>query len=1107
MSLLKEAWSLERADVAGCPAVMTWGGTRLIVVGTSSGDVVALDAQAERRWCTHIGGRISTWPVFDTVQGPGPSLLVGSEEGTVACISPRGQMRWRVELEAAMTPFNSIAALRGDTNARIVATDRDGRATGIDDGGNVVWQFHTYQRGLGPAAVGDLDGDGRDEIIFSAGDAHVYCLGSDGSFRWAVRCKRSAQYSAPVLADLGRGPCVLAGAADDIVRCISPDGRVLWAQRGVGAGSVEVGLSLGDINGDGSAELVYTHAGRAIQAVDGRGRLLWHAAYGGGDQPFGPSIADIDGDGMPELLLTQRRGPIFRMLNHAGQLLEEYDIPGGMVGAPIVADADSDGRLEILVVAHETGKLTCYRAQADRGGKVWWPSSRGDFDGRANRLLRVPRVVTRYRPARRGLMPRRSEPSRLHLGFNSFRYARPRRWKLGRRLPVEVVLCGPDGIAHRTILHTAADCGGFEILDAGNYRLQASMWDHRSRRVARTSETLRVGLFKDELAEAARLLNKLDGLDARMQGCRPLAPSRRLAWSDLEARISTYPDLPKKDRRTMVCEVHRSLGCLRRAVHCRVLAQKVMRSSPSAAAFLAHAPEHPWARFDPEADFPAKGLIRRLSLHTDRGGHDAAVIQLANLLDQPIDVRVWLDPLTGSDGRTFATRDRLVLRQVTWVPTASGGMAPDALPELADAGLIAIPPSSSARLWIDIDAGDLEPGMYATFLHARALVPADATLEVPVEWVIAPVALPSPMPLRFCNWGYVNCSPLRGIADEAVRDMQSHHTNVFVLTGNWLPTVTYDAQGRLTGEPDWQDHDWILQRLRPQDMVLLLGSPVVPEEGAPGQGSLQWERAFATFLPKWVRHLASRGLGYDRWAFYPVDEPGLLGGKLIDELERYARYYKNLDPNVQVYTDPFKGMTVADMRRVQGLVDIFQPNFGTVVCEPSRERVNFLKSTGKPVWTYEALGGVKDMANVTYYWQVIWTAWDLGLTGVGFWSYCTRSYDLWQGPNPGGGEYEMVYQAATRPVPSVRWQGIRIGIEDYARLWQLNKLAADARRAGFGDWADAADRLLKRAAAKARSSSWNPAVIARLRRKVIEMEVSFPGGQRGKASQMPDAAK
>jgi len=1091
MKLLNQAWSLDPAQVAGCPAVMSWGNVRLIITGTSSGEVVALDASGRQRWRTVIDGRISTWPVVDELRGLGPSILVASEEGAIACVSPRGKVRWRAELEAPLTSFNSIGVLRGTEDVSVVATDRLGRATGLSDSGEIVWQFHTYRYGLGPAAIGDLDGDGRDEIVFSAGDAHIYCLGSDGSLRWTAQCDRSAQYSGPVLADLGRGPCVMAGAEDDLVRCLSPEGKLLWTQRGVGAGSVEISLSIADINGDGARELVYTHAGRAIEALDGNGRLLWHAAYGGGDQPFGPSIADINGDGAPELLLTQRRGPTLRVLDHNGQLLEEHDIPGGMVGAPVIADVDGDGRLEVLVVPHQTGRLICYRTQGpSQPGAVWWPTSRGDFDGRANRLLNVPRATVQHRPTRKLALPRLTPP-RLHLGTNHVRYAAPATRRTEEANPVEVLLRGPDGIAHLAVLHAESDSAPLEILDTGTYHLQASVRDPRTGEVARKSEILRGGLFEDELAEGMRLLSKLESLDGKVKGLDALGPSRRLAWSDLEARVAAYGSLPRDGRRAMVAEVARTLAGLARAVACRELAQEAIKRNPGAMAFLAFAPEHPWAPFDPQADFP-QGVHRRLSIHTDGGGHDAAIVQLANLRDQLLDVRAWVDPLTREDGRAFAAREHLLLRQVTWVPTASGRMGPDALPELGDAGTLALGPSSSARLWIDVDTGELAPGTYTTTLHLRALVPADATWDIPVEWTVAPVALPSVMPVKFCNWGYVNSSPLREIAEEAVRDMQSHHTSVFVLTGDWLPKATYDAQGRLSGDVDWQNHDWILDRLRPQDSVLLTGTPVLPEEGAPGQGSPEWEKAFATFLPRWVEHLASKGLGYDRWAFYPVDEPGLLGGKLIDELERQARYYKQIDPNAQVYTDPFKGMTVADMKRVLDLVDIWQPNFGTVVSEPSRERVNFLKSTGKPVWTYEAAGGVKDMAGVAYYWQVIWTAWELGLTGVGFWSYCTRPYDLWQGPNPNGADWEMVYQGATRPVPSIRWQGIRIGIEDYARLWRLKQRAADARHAGFSEWAERADRLLRDVAAEARSSWWNPALVAKLRRKVIELTCSSP---------------
>ena len=1066
-------------------------GSSLIIVGTSDGDVVAFDGCGEERWRRRLGSSVSSWPVFDDIPGIGPSILVASEEGIAACLSPDGKIRWKADLEGSLTSFNSMGVVRGANRVAVVATDRKGRVTGISAKGQVVWRFHTHHEGVGPAAIGDLDSDGRDEILFCAGDGHLYCLEADGFPRWSVRFLDSAEYSAPVLADLGAGRCVVAGAADDLLRCVSPDGRVVWTQRGVGAGSIEIDLSLADIDGDGIDEVVYCHAGRAIQAVDGKGDLLWQSFHGGGDQPFGPSIGDIDGDGNPEILLTQRDGPKLRILDQDGALIEEYEVPGGMVGSPVIADVDDDGKLEVMVVEHRTGKLACYETQAPASPEaVPWPTSRGGFDGRASHL-RTPANPVPHPMAESGdalIQPR--WPAGLRLGTNDIEFTSQKRFD-GENYPVHVLVRGPDGIDHHAVLHTRSEATRLEFFVPGEYQLKASLVEGSTGKVLGEYEgTFEIRVFEDELEEAQKSLTNLEQLEAETKGIGRLTHSLRIAWRDLEERIESYESLPKNERRKMIAEVRRTLGVLRRHVVCNRLRATVLQHTDRPVEFIPWLTSHPWAEFKPEEDAPLE-LLEELVIHTDGDGHDAMVVQLANLRIDSLDVRAWVDPLVGEDGENYEAGDHLTLRQVTWVPTSTGAMGADALPEIGNAGLLHLPPSSGSRLWIDIDTGDLPPGTYTSTLHLRALIPTEATWDIPVRWTVAPVALPDVMPVRFCNWGYVLRSPLKHAPGEAIRDMQDHHTNVFVLSGELLPKITYDSSGHLVGEIDWQKHNWILDNLRAQDMFLVAGSPVVPAEGAPGHGSAEWERAFEAFLPQWIEYLEDRGVGYDRWAFYPVDEPGLLGGALIDRLDRYARFYKSIDPKIRIYTDPFKGMTVADLKRVLDLVDIFQPNFGAIVNEPSRERIDFLRKTGKTLWTYEAHGMVKDMVGIKYYWQQIWTAWELGLTGVGFWSYCTRPYDLWQGPNPNNNDWEMVYQGRERPVPSVRWQAIRIGIEDYARMWRLRETIETARKAGFKDEANRSAGRLGKITGEARESSWDPALVANLRRELIETTMSL----------------
>ena len=660
-----------------------------------------------------------------------------------------------------------------------------------------------------------------------------------------------------------------------------------------------------------------------------------------------------------------------------------------------------------------------------------------------------------------------------------------------------VALTDPQGVVHRSVLSAENEYAEFELLSPGECLLEAHLIDRSTRSViGKGAWQCLVRSLSEDMDRVMGLLYNLEPIE-----CPDAELSResRFRASEILKRIPLYPSMRNEDRRAMIRRVRELEARILRHTACMHIQERVRKKLGKRIRFFPWAPRHPWTEFRPGLEQPP-GPVERIGVLLDQGGHEARVLQLENLRAEEVLMRVWLEPPTSGSPEVPDASDLIQLREVAFVPTASGKMSGDALPELGNAGILHVPSSSSARLWIDIEGGDRPPGRYCSILKLRALVPQDEVWEIPIAITIAPTRLPKPMPIRFCNWGYVLSSPLRGIADEAVRDMRNHHTNVFVLGGGTSPRATYDFESRLV-EVDWQRLDWLLDLLSEEDIILVPGNPLRPVDGAPGEFSRQWRRAFKEFLDVLRAHLSERGFGYKNWAFYPVDEPGLLGGLLTDRLERYARFYKELDPQVQVYTDPFKGMTVEDMRRVLDLVDILQPNFGAVVCEPSGERIRYLKSTGKTLWTYEAAGHVKDMVGVTYYWRQIWTAWELGLSGVGFWSYCTRPYDLWQGPNPNGNEWELVYQGAEKPVPSTRWQAVRIALEDYARLWRLRRMAHQLRGSGKRKEAERIEALVRSVVERARSSMWDPEVVSSLRRELIEASVDVEkqiGGTREK---------
>jgi len=1094
MAHLELNWTTESANIAGCPAVIVTDGVPSIVAGTDDGDVIALDGAGKEVWRTSLGATVSMWPVVDTVPGYGPSILAGTQDGVLACLSPDGDVQWKSSLEGSFMDFTSVSVLRGGGGADIVATNRNATVSGLSADGECVWRFVTHTEpiwrasGTGPAAVGDIDGDGVDEIFFTAAEGYLYCLNADGAFRWSVYIGHNSQYSGPVLADLGSGPRVCIGGTLDSVRCIDAVGDVTWSQRGAGAGFIEVGLSVGDISGDGRDDIAFVHQGRALQAVDGEGDMLWSTfEYVGGDQPFGPSIADIDGDGKMELLLSQRSGVKTRIVRSDGSLMEEQEIPGGMSGGPVVADVDGDGLLEVLMLSISDGELRCFNTSAPaRPEAAPWPTSRGPFDGRASRLTGGYSATEPVLPMAGDEALTRTSPNEIGLGINEIGYE-----SAVADAICEICLTDSAGVTTRIVAGEEKRAEPrIEILEPGQYLVEASLIDPNTNRVLGiTEERVDVSLFASERAEAGTLLDELKSIaDADGELSRELQRTHRLAtmrWWDVNDRIAAYGSLSNDDKRTFIAEVAAATAAFRREIAIQRGRLVAAKDAEKPVDFLPWQTEHPWCAFDPDADVPTGDPTTEIEIRTDGRGHEAVAIQIANALTRPLEMRASMDQLADENGSTIPATDHFELRRALWIVTPLGGDNADALPELGNAGILPIGASSSARLWIDVLTRDLPPGTYTTTLHLRALSKSDATWDIAVRWTVEPIALPEAMPLYFCNWANGYTSHFAHVPEAALEDMQDHYTSIF--SGAHGPRATYDADGNITDVTGWEAHNAFLDQMRPQNILLLGAYPLVAAEGAPGPFSDAWKRAFATFLPRWVEHLAKKGFGYDRWAFYPVDEPGLMGGILIERLEEYARFVKGLDPKAQIYTDPYRGMTVADHKQVLDVLDIVQPTQYFVVLAEETDRIDFLKSTDQTHWIYEARAGVKDDVEPRYYWEQIWAAWELGFTGVGYWTYCTTGFDLWES----GADYTMVYQGAKTPVPSVRWQAIRIGIEDYARMARLRDAIDTAREAGRGEEADRAMARLNELVSEARAALWNPGVVARIRNEVMDMTLAF----------------
>lgn len=187
-------------------------------------------------------------------------------------------------------------------------------------------------------------------------------------------------------------------------------------------------------------------------------------------------------------------------------------------------------------------------------------------------------------------------------------------------------------------------------------------------------------------------------------------------------------------------------------------------------------------------------------------------------------------------------------------------------------------------------------------------------------------------------------------------------------------------------------------------------------------------------------------------------EPGLQAG-LVDRFLFFARLAREADPDIRIYANPVARITTEEIESMVPFVDIWAPHRVGFLLETGLDRLALMHATGATMWTYECEGDAKRQSPLGYYRGLAWLSWHRGLTGWGFWTYCTSQHDPWFVPQ-GSLDYLLAYPGRG-PVSSKRWEAVRDGIEDYGMLWRLMQAADSAgARAVHGEAVQAAEDFL-----------------------------------------------
>ena len=492
-----------------------------------------------------------------------------------------------------------------------------------------------------------------------------------------------------------------------------------------------------------------------------------------------------------------------------------------------------------------------------------------------------------------------------------------------------------------------------------------------------------------------------------------------------------------------------------------------------------------------------------LRLYACRGEYEPAQVVVVAFGDSLRSVRAEVSDLVGPGA---IGGEDVELRLVGYVrvrkPSVGSYEEPGSFPDpLLPFEPFDLPEGEVRSLWLTVHVPeDAKPGVYRGML--RVLPEEGEPAELPVVLRVWDFSLPRRPHLR--NWFQIMRYWVRDRygkerEEEILREFRTellrHHMSDLDVAS---PVVRVEGD---SVSIDWRPFDRDIEFYLKHGLT---GFNVwwarVPGGwgGRVGKFSGEAQRRISEeILRETVEHLKEKGwlgLAY----IFPIDEPTVLNFPQVRECLGFVR---EVAPGLKTLLTLGYGATEwrpgeegrPAYEDLVGYVDIWVPHIDCYCPEFFEER----KAEGEEVWLYVCIGAQHPYPNIwaidypgVEHRLVFWMLWRYGIEGFLYWAVNCWKADVWEDPMsyPGGnGDGSLFYPGPEGPVPSVRSELIRDGIEDYEYFYLLRD--AISRKGVDPELKAEGERLLdlKEVCPSFTEYTHDPEVLEARRRKVGEL--------------------
>ncbi len=1033
-------WQLKtpNGNVDASPGVadLDRDGINDLVLCTTAGQVMAVNSVGHKMWAYETNVQISNPSTVADLNGDKkPEILIVTNPGKVVCLDGKnGTLKWDFDLPAIInwgTTSLAVGNLLNDNKLEIIAADSKGHLTCLDSFGKQLWQIKIDGNFNTCPAIADLNKDGENEILAGSSTFPLICFSNKGKELWHIKGKSSG--TSPLVYDLDNDNKteIITSCAEDLT-VLNNKGEIIWQY--AMEHPIHDGVSVGDIDLDGIKEIIAIDFMGNIACINAKGKLQWTAKISEKARRS-PTIADINNDSKLEILIAGNNAHL-HVYSIEGDLEEDIPLLGKCNSSPTIVDFKNNGHLTVICpTTNNVSAFTWTKSNSNFTPLVQFSEYRGN-SARTGTLQHAPKSLTAHIAS--------IDYGNMYVGENNFSVTMKNPEK--KKLEIELAIIKNNS---STLLQTATfqdSTFDFKLLysltarNAVNIQFIAKLKQGKHV-ISKIEKAFYIIPYAKDISDIKSILANVKSLLPQLSKSKFVADQSKLLefrFSVLQEKTEVAGTLDNLQR----IETREQVATLRKEATALL---KMAEAAIDAGTTLAVYAANPWAPFgNSDEIIEGRTDAPNVSVYAFAGETESAAFNLANFSDKPIFVRIEPDGfISAKDSSTILASKVMTLHQVIDVPTEMLDNSGDALPLLGQGQTLLIPQWGLRQLWINVNTSTLNPGVWKSAIRIRSLEPKSREAVANLVVNVSKIALPVKQELNLCHWGYVHNSILKDMPQLALDDQVSHGTNVFVATNDFSPKAKFDENGNIIGNIDFSKHDVYMKNHSPHGTILFfnyqhsLSGPAKPFDPV-------WEKAHAEWLKAWFNHIKTLGIDYKDYALYPIDEPGLHKG-LVEKFVSYSKVIRKVDEQVQIYTDPVGKASMEDLEKMAPYVDIWCPNRNDYLLDIGADKLAFIKSTNKTIWTYACDGNAKHQSPLGYYRAQAWLADHHDLTGIGFWSYCTSRYNPWFTP-VGGNDYLLIYQG-DGVVASKRWEAIRDGVEDFSMLQLFKQTVNNAQNA------------------------------------------------------------